>query len=101
MKFFGIKKNAARIEPEKSIPRFVCRTCNQPGPFYVARRVTNWNKISDPWRKPDGVLTYKTYAVYLERTLQGTSGPPLAFYCGNCDTVMNKLEELIREPKED
>lgn len=94
MRLFGHSPEpAAEHVAEAPKHRFVCRTCGQPGPFYVAQQVTNWNSIGDPWRKPDGSLTYRRYNGFLP----GTPGPPLAYYCSTCQTSCDTLEELVLE----
>jgi hypothetical protein len=79
---------------QRPVPRFVCRTCNTSGPFYVAREVVNWVGIGNPYRSPNGSLTYTT----LNTLLVGTPGPPLGYLCGYCNARCDTLEELVLEP---
>lgn len=88
------RRRTSEVIEELPMPRFICRTCNSDGPFYVAREVVNWTTIGDPHRKSDGSLTYRIYNSYLP----GHPGPPVAYLCGNCRSATDTLEELVLEP---
>lgn len=81
-------------EPEPRDPRFACRTCGEAGPFYAAQHTTRWTRLSEPYRTPGGLLTYRHTNVFLP----GVEGDEFAYMCGNCRATEDALEDLVLEP---